>query len=177
MSDKYATIDTDILRSYYSYDPDTGFLHAKKKSPVHPIGGIISGRSHEGYITLIIRGRRFQGHRIAWQLYYGTPAPGAIDHVNGIRDDNRIANLRIATVSQNSANSKARGRRGLLKGVRQCPSGKFRAAICKDRREVYLGVFSTEQEAHSAYLAAAHREHGEFTITSERARSLEQNDG
>jgi hypothetical protein len=173
MPRNYATIDTDLLRSYYSYDPETGFLHVKKPNPVHPIGGVIGARCPDGYITVVIKRRHFLGHRLAWQLFYGEPAPCAIDHINGIRDDNRIANLRLATTSQNNANARACGRHGLLKGVRRTPNGKFWAAVCKDRRETYLGVFETEEEAHAAYLEGARRVHGEFTIAPERTQARE----
>lgn len=70
-----------------------------------------------GYINLEICGKRFKAHRVVFYMHYGY-MPDYIDHINGVRHDNRIENLREATLSQNGMNKKVSPRNSLgLKGV------------------------------------------------------------
>lgn len=87
-----------------------------------------------------------------------------VDHINGNPLDNRRANLREATNSQNQANARKRsGSVSPLKGVTWMRSSrKWRAQIKRDGKTIYLGCFDTEQGAHEAYAAAAPIVHGEF---------------
>lgn len=96
--------------------------------------------------------------------YYGEWPAKSIDHINGVPDDNRIANLRLASYSQNGANSRQRRKNPRrLKGVvYHKTSGLWRAEITKDYKRTSLGYFRTEQEAHDAYVRAAKLLHGEF---------------
>lgn len=94
----------------------------------------------------------------------GASADSDVDHANGNKLDNRKANLRIATVSQNGANSKTRicsetGFKGVVFNKKR---RKFQAWITLNRRKKYLGQFSTPQEAHAAYSVAAKETFGEF---------------
>lgn len=90
----------------------------------------------------------------------GTPAGRVTDHRNQNPLDNRRANLRVATKAQNATNSAAFYGK-LPRGV-QPRDGKWRAAIRKDGRRVYLGTFDTPDAAHDAYVAAARELHGDF---------------
>jgi len=95
--------------------------------------------------------------------------PGVVvDHVNGDRLDNRRANLRECSRSQNNANSR-RGRRARstspYRGVRRYGKG-WRAEISVDRKVKCLGTFTTPEDAAAAYDAAALRHHGEFARTN-----------
>jgi len=89
-----------------------------------------------------------------------------IDHVNGIRVDNRIVNLRLATNQQNSANSKIRkNNKSGLKGAYRRNSNNgmcWQATITVKKKAIYLGIFSSKEEAHAAYLNAAKKHFGEF---------------
>ena len=58
-----------------------------------------------GYIRCSYEGKKVQGHRLAWFLHYGEWPEGNIDHINRVKTDNRICNLRIATLSENQFNS------------------------------------------------------------------------
>jgi hypothetical protein len=78
-----------------------------------------------------------------------------VDHLNGDTLDNRRSNLRVCTPSQNLANVKVarkHNRLGVL-GVRETPGGKFQATIVLNRRQIYIGTFSTPKKANKAYWA------------------------
>lgn len=85
-----------------------------------------------------------------------------LDHRHGVRVSDRWGDLRLASQSQNSANSKThRNNRLGLKGVRH-HAQKYQARIAKDGKPVILGSFDTPEAAHAAYAAAAEHLHGEF---------------
>lgn len=77
-----------------------------------------------------------------------------VDHINRDSLDNRRSNLRIGTKSQNRINS-SRNHGKYLKGVARDPAGGFQARIMKNGKQIYLGYFKTEQEAHEAHVRAA----------------------
>jgi len=82
-----------------------------------------------------------------------------IDHINNDGLDNRITNLRLATRSENAANSRVQGSVSGIKGVQQNGSG-YMARIRADGRSIYLGTFRTIEEAVEARREAAARLHG-----------------
>jgi protein involved in sex pheromone biosynthesis len=92
-----------------------------------------------------------------------------IDHINMAKDDNRIANLREANRSQNMSNiAKPIHNTVGLKGVTRHKAypGKFMAQIVVNKKNKYLGIFDTVEEAHAAYAAASQQLHGEFGRTT-----------
>jgi hypothetical protein len=87
-----------------------------------------------------------------------------IDHINGDRLDNRLENLREATVSQNSYNrGKMANNKSGFKGVAwHKKSKRFRATICVETKRMYIGMYRTAVEAAQAYDKKALELHGEF---------------
>jgi HNH endonuclease len=121
----------------------------------------IAGAVHkDGYIRIKVDGHLYMAHRLAWLYVNGSFPPHRIDHKNGIRDDNRIRNLREATHAEDSWNRKPR-RAGGLKGCHFC-HGKWQARIQYHGKRIHLGSFNTEKEAHVAYWKAARKLHGKF---------------
>ncbi|MDA6380520.1 HNH endonuclease signature motif containing protein [Escherichia coli] len=55
---------------------------------------------------IMINGKAYPAHRLAWLIVYGTMPDGFIDHINRVRTDNRISNLRLVTHSENMQNRK-----------------------------------------------------------------------
>src|SRR5207249_5798298 len=87
-----------------------------------------------------------------------------IDHVNGIKTDNRKQNIRTATSSQNAANMFKYG----SKGIDYRPDKrKWRARIKINYKQIFLGHFDSEQEAMQAYNTAARKYFGEFARTND----------
>jgi hypothetical protein len=107
---------------------------------------------------------QFYAHRLIWRMMTGTNPPATIDHINGIPTDNRWSNLRRATQVEQTRNSATRrDNANGLKGVwfnRPCRA--FQADIHVDGRRIYLGRFSTADEAHAAYIEAAKRHFGAY---------------
>lgn len=166
----------DLVRQLLSYDADTGeftwmprpretftdqrtFAVWNTKNAGKPAGG---SKKH-GYLYISIAHTQYFAHRLAWLVHYGDPVPDHIDHADGKPGNNRIANLRAATQSQNMANSKRRKNNAVgIKGVWRMTSGKFRARIAHEGVAVHLGVFDTVEEAAAAYREGAFRLHGAF---------------
>lgn len=89
-----------------------------------------------------------------------------VDHRNGNGLDNRRENLRLCTQSENQRNARLRRDNSVgLKGVARY-SGKFRARIVVNGTQIYLGLFSTPEEAHEVYRHAAVAEYGDFARTT-----------
>jgi|SRR5262249_60934945 len=116
---------------------------------------------NKGYRRITLDGRQHFGHRLAWLHVHGVWPPDQIDHINGARADNRIANLRPATHQQNASNRR-RGIAGLKGAVFSKRYKRWRAQIMKNGRQHFLGHFASSVEAHAAYCRAAQELHGEF---------------
>lgn len=124
----------------------------------------MAGTPHDGgYRKIVLYSRKYFAHRLAWIYVYGV-APDKIDHIDGDRDNNRIANLRACTNSQNSANSRIRSDNSSgLKGVSwDCTKKKWVAQIRCHGKSFHLGRFKSKIDASVAYSSAAVRFFGKF---------------
>ncbi len=162
--------ERDVIMSNVEYDPGTGAFTWRTSTRGHKAGAV-AGSRHKGtgYVSLSIAGRRYLAHRLAWYAVYGEWPPEGIDHINGVRHDNSIANLRPATRSQNQQNLRVAMRNsgtGLLGAFHHKSTGKFMAQIAHEGRQMYLGLHATPEAAHSAYLAAKARLHPYQTIVA-----------
>lgn len=136
------------------YDPETGALKWKTWSPGRRYDRAGSLHSN-GYVIVIIDGKRMLGHRIAWTIANGEiPRGMEIDHKNGNPSDNSISNLRIATRSQNARNGRMRKNATGFRGVYITGNGKFQAMASLNGKLKALGTFETAEAAHEAYLKA-----------------------
>jgi hypothetical protein len=110
--------------------------------------------------------KNYSAHRLAWLYVYGEWPSDQIDHINRNRSDNRIANLRIATPTQNQANRSVCKRNTTgFKGVTVDPrTGRFRAKIRVNGKRTHIGVFDSAEEAGAAYVAASRRVYGDFSF-------------
>jgi hypothetical protein len=139
------------IKDYLSYNLETGiFTWIKGKGRILP-GKVCVVNHGEGYITIGFNGKRYLAHRLAWYFTYGE-LPKEIDHINGIRNDNRICNLRSVTRRQNSQNN-IKHRNGKLVGTHfDTDVKKWRSTIKINGKNKYLGWFNTELGAHKRYI-------------------------
>ena len=117
-----------------------------------------------GYRQIWFDGKQHMEHRVAWFLHYGEWPDRHVDHINGNRSDNRIANLRLATNSENLCNRrKPRNNTSGYKGVSYVKRyGAYQATIRFDGKNKFLGRFASPEAAADAYRRAALKHHGEF---------------
>jgi HNH endonuclease len=155
------------LRELLDYNDETGeFRWRKRVSKPVRVGDVAGALEINGYWKISIHGRQYRAHHLAWFYMTGKWRSGFIDHRDGNRSNNRWDNLRRATPSQNCANRRLpRNNRCGFKGVTRTKSGRWCASIHKQGRRYHLGIFSTPQEAHAAYVTAARKLFGEFART------------
>lgn len=155
------------------YDPETGLFTLRKDTPRRKAGAVINLNYMGGHadrpsrqtrVNLWGFGPHFAG-RLAWFYMTGEWPPNEIDHHDTDGWNQRWGNLRLATRSQNQANtrrykSNTCGRKGVYRaGGLTRP---YRAMIQKDKKRISLGRFETQDAAFDAYMAAAAELHGEF---------------
>lgn len=148
--------DKDYLMSILAYDKNTGVLLWRIKPSMAVAAGSVAGGLHpHGYRYVHVKHVNYAAHRLAWLFTYGE-WPDYIDHINGVRHDNRICNLRSVTSTENlQAHRKARtdSTSGLLGACYRNDNGKWQARIQCNGKQKSLGQFDSPEEAHAAYLA------------------------
>ena len=150
-----------------SYNPETGiFVWAGSGHKITK--GKVAGRyAGIGYKQIQYEKKYYLAHRLAWFLFYGEWPKGNIDHINGVKDDNRIANLRDVSQStnkQNTITAYSNNKSGFL-GVSRCKdSQKWLAQILIDKKVKRLGLFDSAEKAHEAYLEEKRKNHEGCTI-------------
>ena len=151
------------LRDCFSYDPETGAVSRIKSAAPNAKLGPITTITPAGYLSLILKRVNYSVHRVAWLLSFGMWPAGEIDHINGVKTDNRLSNLREATRSQNEWNSPMRkANTSGYKGVGATKGGRWQARIKQFDKYTYLGTFDTAEEAHQAYCAEAKKRFGQY---------------
>lgn len=165
-----ATLTLARLRELLSYDAKTG-VFAWRRGGVNSVSigraaGTLNGK---GYLIVRIDRRSYRAHRLAYFYAFGRWPLGEIDHINGDRTDNRLANLRDVTRiinRQNQRRATATNRTGYL-GVLHSQKSKrnpFIARIAHDGVQVHVGYFPTAEAAHKAYVLAKRRLHEGCTL-------------
>ncbi len=157
-------ITLEYLKSIVDYDPETGIFRWRVKRSNVPAGTVVGKGGKAWYKQAGIDGKLYLLHRLAWFYMHGVWPANDIDHINGDRHDNRIANLREATRAQNLLNKGKRanntsGYKGVTWNKRR---QKWVAQIARGGEHYGLGYFASAEEAYAAYVAAAARLHGEF---------------
>jgi len=166
---RQSTLTADELRKQLDYDPLTG-IFTYRINQRYKKAGMVAGRiSNHGGVTITICGQDHQAHRLAWLWYYGKWPDNEVDHLDGDRANNRIANLRDCTRAINMQNQR-RPQKGIARKYlcvyptkKKCGM-RYRAIIQVDGKPKHLGYFDTEDEAYAAYLDAKRRFHPGCTI-------------
>lgn len=147
--------EESAVLSEFSYCKETGVLFRNGKE--------CSGRqSPAGYLRVSVNGKNLLQHRLAWRLATGAWPKCRVDHVNGVKTDNRFVNLRECDLSQNLMNcgphvDNESGLKGVFRNKK-----RWAASISAYGKKRHLGTFDTPEEAHAAYRAAALEMHGDF---------------
>lgn len=161
------------LQNELSYCPITGlFKWEVTKNRV--VKGQVAGSLNQGYVRIKSQGRNFEAHRLAWLFTHGYLPKCEIDHINGIRNDNRICNLREATFAQNSQNCVVRrsNKYGLRGVAKQTCSNRYASTIRVNGKSLHLGTFKTPEEAHQTYLKAVLKHHGNFAYLNQKENHM-----
>lgn len=160
-----ADLTPERLKELLNYDPGTGAFTWKQHRGVK--AGKTAGSLAEGYVLIRLDYKLQKAHRLAWLYVHGVLPSGDIDHINGDRADNRIANLRDVSRSVNLQNQRSahpNNRHGRMGATFHSYSGLWRAGIQVDGKHVPLGYFKTAEEASQAYVVAKRRLHEGCTI-------------
>lgn len=158
-------ITLDQINAALSYDKETGgFTWIKPTGRRAKPGDVAGSVWPSGYLAIGVCGQRILAHRLAWFIETGEWPKFDIDHINGNPLDNRIANLRPASRSQNMANTPKRASNTSgVKGVHwSSRSRRWIARVMKDGKQIHLGAFTDISDAAKAYAAGASVAFGEF---------------
>lgn len=164
------------LLEWFSYDPETGTFVWRKRPERSAAGrcvGDTAGSTQAGINrrVLWLKGKRMYASRAGYIMVNGEiPDNVLIDHADGDTMNDRLSNLRIASAAQNNWNRIQRRGTPLKTGVTKTKHGRFNARIqIPAGVKFYLGTWSSEAEAHAAYMGAAAVLHGEFWIKNREA--------
>lgn len=159
-------VESDIIKKYVEYNSISGeFYWIKSSNSRILVGSKVGYYTENGYLRTRISGKNYLLHRLAWFMIYGKFPEFYIDHIDGNRSNNRIENLRDATLFVNGQNRKKANKTNKLGvlGVSKIDNG-YQAEIQENNKRVYIGYFKTVDEAHEAYLKAKRKLHQGNTL-------------
>jgi len=140
------------LNELLHYDPTNGIFTRKST------GKVAGTLKPDGYCYIGVDSKVFGAHRLAWMYLTGTE-PVEVDHINGVRNDNRATNLRSVTRAENAQNRRKSPRNSSgFTGVTK-HRGRWQAQIGINGKLHHLGIWSTPAAAHTAYTEAKSRLH------------------
>ena len=147
-----SALTAEQLRSVLDYDQETGIFTWKVRTSNVKVGDVAGCLAGEGYLLIGLQRRRYHAHRLAWLYVYGSWPKDQIDHINRIRTDNRISNLREVTNKQNMQNAgKRRDNTSGYQGVSWHKHGsKWQVGIVHNQQRMHLGLFDDLEAAIAA---------------------------
>lgn len=167
----------------FTYGRETGVLYWRIKDRNTIRHNYVAGSNkgtNDGYRRVGIKGKIYQEHRIIMMLCFGhIPENAKIDHINHVRDDNRLVNLRFVTQGENLKNQSVSSKNTSgVTGVYFSKARKKYIAQIKANRQVhYLGCYNTLEEAAAARAEANlkfnfHNNHGKGRAECVRKKSI-----
>lgn len=165
MSKNNCKLTLERLYQVLDYNKETGeFLWKHRDTHKEKLGKRAEIKTTHGYLQVTIDNSVYYAHRLAF-LYVNNVWPKVIDHINGIKTDNRIINLRSVSQKTNIENVKNARRHNSNKmlGV-YASKDKFQSKISVNGVCIYLGRFQTKEDAHQAFLQAKRKFHDGCTI-------------
>jgi len=145
-----SSLTQDLLRSIFRYDKEEGKLYWKiSRSKCIKEGDEAGMLTGAGYRRVYISDRLYMVYRVIWLMYHGEVPKGQIDHINGVRNDNHIDNLRVVSHSENQRNASIRkdnntGTTGVFRSSR---GSSFEVRISVEGKQKHIGTFASLEEA------------------------------
>jgi hypothetical protein len=161
------TLTQARLKELLHYDPETGvftwLVNRGRKAKAGDRAGRITDK---GYNSIRVEGLCHFAHRLAWIYVHGEHPSGIMDHINGVRHDNRISNLRVSDYTENAQNRRKARSSNLSGFLGVATAGnKFQSWInIPGKKRIHLGTFITAEEAHEAYVLAKRQYHPGNTL-------------
>lgn len=152
----------DLLNELFEYRDGVLYWKIAKAKKIKV--GDVAGNLHKtGYLTTMVNSKRYLNHRLIFLMHHGY-LPQCLDHIDGNKINNRIENLRPATIGENSRNSKIpKNNTSGFKGVSwHSRDKKWQAQLMINKKSKHLGIFKTIEEATEAVKKAREELHGEF---------------
>ncbi len=151
-------------RELFDYDPESGDLRWKTRAArCIAVGAKAGTLKRDGYVQVTVKKKCYQAHRVAWAVVHGAWPVKDIDHINGVRADNRLANLREVTPHENMQNQRRAHSSNTSAGILGVHfyrrTGRWRATIWANGKNRFLGYHATADEASAAYLKAKRELH------------------
>ena len=151
----------EILNQLFRCESEIGLLFWKQNNILHPTpmkkfnDKEAGSKCSNGYKKVKFLGKYYLVHRIVWKITYGKD-PQYIDHINGIRDDNRISNLRSVGYSENNKNKKiGKNNKSGITGVSfDKQANKWKVSMGANKKKLHIGYFSNLSDAIIARKAA-----------------------
>jgi hypothetical protein len=162
-----AGLTQEKVKRLFSYNPWTGVLTRRVSAGCAKAGSVAGCRYSNGYLNVGIQGKIYKAHRLAWLYVYGSFPKHHTDHIDGVRDNNRIHNLRSVTHRENQKNQKVpcTNTSGVMGVNWDKPLGKWKAQIMAEGKKKNLGYFNIKEDAMTARKSAElefgyHKNHG-----------------
>lgn len=159
----------DFISSILNYDPETGLFTNKVKRNSRAMPGGVAGcqttvSSGKKYIQIRIAGRNYYAHTLAIFYMTGLWPEQQVDHIDGNSLNNRIANLRCVSVSENQHNRKCAqktSQTGVIGVTWRIKNNRevFISRIKVNMKRIHIGTFSNIADAEAAYLTAKRQLH------------------
>lgn len=144
---------TPELDEKLSFNPSNGLIQNVKYDYTY------SSRSNQ-YVRIYHGKKTYTAHRLMWEKFFGPiPVGYVVDHINGIKNDNRLENLRLATVTENAMNRQSANRNNTsgskVPGVSYyAPRQKYRVTLIVDGKQRFYGYFDKLKDAEQQAILA-----------------------
>lgn len=155
-------LDQQELKKRLVYDKETGIFTRTTSGHGCRKGEIVHHVETNGYVVTSILRKRYYCHRLAWLYVYGTWPAKQIDHINGVKTDNRICNLREVTCAENQQNKikpPSTNSSGLIGATYNKSLKRWLVRIEVNGKKKYIGRFLVKEDAHNAYMEAKKKFH------------------
>lgn len=163
-------LSPEQVRNLLDLNVETGEMRWTAAASQGRIANRVAGSFHaNGYQQIKMGKRNYLGHRVVWAIVHGEWPSKNIDHIDGNRANNSVANLRLVTKRQNMQNLAVTGTKSAsgLMGAVHVPGSirrreRWEARIRVNGVQKHLGLFKTPEEAHAAYMSAKAQFHPYF---------------